>query len=371
MLESVRDMVLQEDLEIIANAKELQWSALEGNTILITGATGLVGSQLVKAIACRNRLFHSNINVLACIRNTEKAKIIYADLYDGGLLRENIEFVVGDISSPNFTENFFKDENGSRIVDFIIHTASTTASKEFVTCPVEVIKTTLDGTQNILEIARKCNSRGVVYLSSMEAFGVMPPSEKRATENELGYVDLTSPRSCYPEGKRMAECICSAYAKEYNVPVKVARLSQTFGSGITYTENRVFAQFAKAAIEGHDIVLHTKGLSWGNYCYTRDTITAILMLLVKGNAGEAYTIANEETNVRIKDMAQLVAYKIAGGKIKVVFDIPESALTYGYAPDTELHLSSRKMQALGWKPTVSLEETYRRMMKSMLSSRES
>ena len=190
------------------------------------------------------------------------------------------------------------------------------------------------------------------------------------TEKELGLIDLENPRSCYPEGKRMAECLCTAYASEYKVPVKVARLSQTFGAGITYNENRVFAQFAKAAIEGHDIVLHTKGLSFGNYCYTRDTITALLILLVKGNRGEAYTVANEDSNIRIKDMAKMVAEKIAGGKINVVFDIPESALTYGYAPDTELHLSSAKMQALGWKPTVSLEETYRRMMKSMMSTKD-
>lgn len=358
MIECKNDPILQEDLEFVANSASIPWESLENCSILVTGATGLVGSQLIKSLACRNRLFHSNIKIIACVRNLEKAKKIYADIAD----RKELEFVVGDIAHAIDTESK---------VDYIIHTASATASKEFVTKPVEVIHTTLNGTRNVLELALRKKSKGVVYLSSMEAFGVVPPSDKKATEKDLGLIDLSNPRSCYPEGKRMAECLCTAYASEYGVPVKVARLSQTFGAGITYTENRVFAQFAKAAIEGHDIVLHTKGLSWGNYCYTRDTVTALLMLLSKGNQGEAYTISNEASNVRIKDMAEMVVTRIAGGKIKVVFDIPESALTYGYAPDTELHLSSAKMQALGWKPTVSLEETYRRMMQSMLSSKDS
>lgn len=362
LLESAKDFILQEDLEWIANSESIEWSLFENRSVLITGATGLIGSQLVKALACRNRLHLSNIQIFASIRNLKKAKKIYGEFFEGNnLIRQNLKFVTCDISDRIDFE---------APVDFIIHTASATASKEFVTHPVEVIQTTLNGTKNILELAKSNHSKGVVYLSSMEAFGVVLPSTQRATEKDLGQIDLTNPRSCYPEGKRMAECICAAYASEYQVPVKIARLSQTFGSGITYSESRVFAQFAKAAIEGHDIVLHTKGLSWGNYCYTRDTVLALLMLLTKGNAGEAYTISNEDSNVRIKDMAQMVADKIASGKIKVVFDIPESPLTYGYAPDTELHLSSAKMQALGWKPSISLEETYRRMIQSMLSTKE-
>lgn len=356
MLEAKKDSVLQEDLEIIAFSN-VDWNLLDGSTILVTGATGLIGSQIIKALACRNRICNASIKILACVRNMEKAKVVFADILE----RAELKIIEGDV-----TKIFDIKEN----VDYLIHTASATASKEFVTKPVEVIQTAINGTQNFLELAKNKNAKGAVYLSSMEAFGVVQASDKKAEEKDLGFIDLENVRSCYPESKRLSECLCTAYASEYNVPIKVARLSQTFGAGIHYSENRVFAQFAKSALEKRDIILHTTGMSYGNYCYTRDTIIGILLLLTRGCAGEAYTISNEESNVRIKDMAQMVAKKLADNNIKVVFDVPESSLTYGYAPDTELHLSSAKMQNLGWKPTVNLEESYRRLMRSMLCTKE-
>jgi nucleoside-diphosphate-sugar epimerase len=225
--------------------------------------------------------------------------------------------------------------------------------------------TAVNGTKNILDLAKDKTSLGVVYLSSMEAFGAPDPAKPYVKEDDLGYIDIHNPRSSYSEGKRICECMCSSYASEYNVPVKIARLSQTFGAGISYEENRVFAQFAKAAMNKTDIVLHTAGKSVGNYCYTRDSVMGILLLLVRGNNGEAYTVANPESNITIGNMAKMVAEKLADNEIKVIFDIPESAMTFGYAPDVNMRLNSDKLQALGWKPVIGLEESYRRMMGSM------
>ena len=113
-------------------------------------------------------------------------------------------------------------------------------------------------------------------------------------------------------------------ARNAEEAVRIARLSQTFGAGISYEENRVFAQFAKAAMNKTDIVLHTAGKSVGNYCYTRDAVMGILLLLVKGNDGEAYTVAHPEAHITIGDMAKMVAEKLANNEIKVVFDIPKA-----------------------------------------------
>ena len=220
------------------------------------------------------------------------------------------------------------------------------------------------GTENMLNLAREKKSKSMVYVSSMEAFGITDPSLKRVREEDLGYIDITNVRSSYSEGKRVCELICASYAHEYGVPVKAARLAQTFGAGVPKSEGRVFAQFMKSALAGEDIVLHTKGESYGNYCYTADAVAGILTILLKGEHSNVYTVVNPATTTKIRDMAQLVAERFSNGRSKVVFDIPADALTYGYAPDVTMHLCADKLMALGWQPEYDLEEMYRRLKES-------
>ena len=203
----------------------------------------------------------------------------------------------------------------------------------------------------------------------MEVYGSNFSENNNVEEENIGYLDPLKIRSNYPESKRMCENMCIAYMAEYGVPVRIARLAQTFGAGILPGENRVFAQFARSVIRNENIVLHTKGLSEGNYCYTSDTCLALLLLLEKGTNGEAYNISNPTTHTTIANMASMVCDKIAENKIKVVFDVPESN-TYGYAADTKLRLNIDKMRKLGWTPRVGLEEAYRRLIGSMVQTNE-
>lgn len=348
MLEAPSDKILQEDLEWIAKKEE----NLHDCTVFVTGATGLIGSLIVKSLLCKNRLKNSNIKVIALARNEEKVKKVFKKVLE----RENLKLVYGDILEPLNIE----DE-----VDYIIHAASMTASSDFINRPVATIESVVYGTNNILKLARDKKVRQVVYLSTMEVYGIGDWKDKRVTEEQMGYIDILKPRSSYPEGKRLAENLCTSYWSEYKVPVKVARLTQTFGPGVTKDDNRVFAQFAKSVLNKKDIILHTTGESVRNYCYIRDCICAILILLIKGKNGEAYTIGNEESCISIKEMAEVVAKNIANNEIKVVIDIPKDIESYGYAPEEKLKLSSKKMQSLGWKAEVGIEESYRRMIESM------
>ncbi len=341
----------QEDLEWLAEHSE--YLELYRNAVVfITGATGLIGSSLVKLFLCCNRKKDMNIQIIAAVRNPEKAKEIF-----GGLLSApGLRLYVGDVTSPIVYEGR---------IDYIFHTASVTASKMMVEHPVYTIETAYEGTKNILETAKDHLVKGMVYVSSMEVYGIPDASLEEVKEPQLGYIDIGNVRSSYSEGKRICECLCSAYAAEFSVPVRSARLAQTFGAGILRSDNRVYAQFARSAIRGTDIILHSDGMSEGNYCYIRDVLEALLLLGVKGESGEAYNVVNEDSHMRIVDMANMVAGQIAGGKIKVAFDIPESALTYGYAPSVKMKLSGEKLRALGWKPAIDLTETYRRMIEDM------
>lgn len=336
--------ILKDDLKYIKEY-DLPYELLKGKTVLVTGATGLIGVSLVRSL-----LYMGDIKVLAFVRNENKAKSIYEQ-------NSNLEIVIGDIINPiDIIET----------VDYIFHCASVTTSKIMVEQPVETLMTSIEGTKHILNLAKEKRCKSVVYVSSMEVYGAFDNLDHEVTEDDLGYIDPLKVRSNYPEAKRLCENMCIAYLKEYGVPVKIARLAQTFGAGILPNENRVFAQFAKSVIHGENIILHTKGLSEGNYCYTRDCMTGLLTILLKGKDGEAYNVSNPNSHTTIVDMAKMVAHKIAKGNIEVLFDIPDTN-TFGYAADTKMKLSSNKLQKLGWNPEIGLEEAYNRMIEDMIN----
>lgn len=315
-------------------------------TYLITGATGYIGSMLVRYIKEKD----NEAEVIALVRDKEKA----ISMLPGDVQVIQVDLVI------DCWENFFDTYSVSG--DYIIHCASTTKSTDMILRPVEVIESIVNTTQYVMRLAKGCQVKSVVYLSSMEVYGDIDCSDgHRVTEDEMGKVDILDTRSCYPLGKRMAENICFSYYKEYGVPVKIARLAQTFGRGVLHTDNRVFAQFANSVKNGKDIVLHTEGKSIGNYCSIDDVLEAIDLILKKGENGEAYNVVNEENTMSIRSMAELVAGKIAGNRIGVVFDIPIEN-RYGYAKDTGLRLSSDKLEKLGWMAKDDLVKMYRDMI---------
>ena len=314
-----------------------------GKTVLVTGSTGLIGSMLVKTLAEARRSLGLDIRVLAHARSEARAKEVLGSAMDG--------------VSMVYAEDF-----SFRVpCDIIFHTASPTKSRYFIEHPVESIDAILTGTRAMLELARE-NGAEMIYLSSMEEYGVPYSPGERMTEDKVGVIDHLTPRSCYPEGKRMCECMCAAYASEYGVDARMARLAQTFGAGIPVSDNRVSMQFAKSALERRDIVLHTEGRSVSNFCYLTDAITGLFAIAARGAAGEAYNVCNAGETRSIFEIATLVAEKVAGGSIRVVKDIPENA-NFGYAPDNTMYLSADKLMGIGWTPVVSMEEGYRRLVR--------
>lgn len=322
-------------------------------TYLITGATGYIGSQIIESLIKSDDYKQGNMKIINHCRNKEKYQAMYLNT-DG----KNMYSLYSDIRDIKNVVYEAKQVGYLGNIDYIIHCASNTTSSYMISNPIETIDGIVVGTKSVLELAKEEKVESMVYLSSMEVYGdILCTPDNHATEDMLGYIDILKPRSSYPLGKRMAEGYCAAYANEYGVPVKIARLAQTFGKGILLNENRSFAQFVRAAAEGRDIVLKTEGKSIGNSVSIEDAIEAIFFLLENGENGQAYNVVNENNTMSIKEMAELVARIIGKDKLKVVFDIEVKSKT-GYAADTSLYMSGEKMRRLGWEATKGIEDMF-------------
>ena len=333
------NIVQQQDIEAFVKSFELK-DELTDSRFLITGATGLIGSSLVYCLLALDR----NIHIVAPVRNKAKAEQLFQDHLG------QLELIECSLTSYN------EEEIGQ--VDYIVHCAAPTSSRFFVEKPVETFEFIWNGSQALLDYARRTPVRSFVYLSSLEVYGEILDDTQIVSEKVQGYLDPMSVRSSYPMAKRAVENLCCLYAAEYGGPAKVARLTQTTGAGIAKDDNRVIAQFARLAAQGQDIVLHTTGESARPYCYLTDSVSAILFILLKGNAGESYNVANEETYISAREMAEYLKQHF-NPAIQIRVELNDSM---GYAPPTKQRLSSLKLRELGWKPEYPLHRIFERLI---------
>ena len=336
--------ILKDDIRLFAKQFDL-WELLRDKTFLITGATGLIGSVMCRCLLALNEKYSLNIRLLAVVRNLEKAKDLFDDDYN------RISFFQLQLSDITI-------EHIGQHVDYVIHLASPTASKFFVEHPVETLSSAIDGTKYVLQYAQEARVKSMIFASSLEVYG-SNNNDDSIREDFQGYLNPTEIRSSYNMGKRAAECLCHAFAEEYKVPVKIARLTQTTGAGIADDDNRVIVQFTRLAASGQDIILHTTGEAARPYLYTTDAISAMLYILLKGQPGEAYNVANEETYISARGMAVYLRENFAPS-ISVRIELADNM---GYAPVTTLRLSTDKLQTLGWKPRIGKRDMFERLIK--------
>jgi len=337
--------IINEDVKNIGSLN-LPFEEMKDKTVLVTGATGLIGAMSVRTLCGLSKAKNLNLKVIAMSRSNKRAKEAIGP--DGDF--EGLVYVEQDITE-------MLDYDGG--VDYIIHTACPTKSSFFVNNPVETISAIVDGTKNILELARNKKTKSVVYLSSMEVYGQILHENYLKAEDQ-GYVNPVSLRSSYPQGKRLAELLSVSYSFEYEVPVKIVRLAQTFGPGIPENDNRVFAQFIHSALEGKDIVMFTEGGSKRMYLDTMDAVSAIFYVLLCGKNGEIYNAGNEANYSSIRDMAELVIREFGNGSNKVTID--RSKDVGQYPPDNMLRLDTKPLRSLGWEAKYDLKAMYVRML---------
>lgn len=328
MLES---LVPEEELRDICAAEFIPWEKLRGATLLVSGATGLIGNVLVRALLCANRERKLGLSLLALVRDEARARERFADLLTADC---PLRLVLGCVEELPEIEG---------PVDYILHGASQTASRAFVERPVETIRTSVLGTMNLLELARRKRSSGMAYLSSMEVYG-HPERGHKVKEGDACALSPLELRDSYPIAKLQSESLCRAYAAEYGVPAAIVRLAQTFGPGARADDGRIFAELGRCIREGRDIVLRTRGETERSYLYVTDAVTALLTALLRGEPGCAYNAADEDSYRSIADMARELAE--ANG-IRLRFDLADESRT-GYPKPVYMDLDTTLLKGLGW-----------------------
>ena len=221
-----------------------------------------------------------------------------------------------------------------------------------------MIKSNIYGTANLIEYGMAHGMRRFLYVSTGEVYGEGGASEETPDgpafkETDSGYVNPVLPRSCYPSSKRAAETLCAAYKEQYGADVVIARPCHTYGPHFTPSDNRVYAQFIRNVLRGEDIVMKSDGSQFRSWCYVVDCVRALLYILLKGEAGEAYNIADKNSNVTIRQLAEMIAG--AAGR-KVVLQIPKDSESKGYNRVTRSLFFTRKLEALGWSISGNMSD---------------
>ena len=307
--------------------QDLPWEKLSGTNILVTGATGLIGGCLVETLMMNPK---RDYQVYASGRNGERARLRFSVFAD----EPAFHFVKYDVMLPMQSCERF---------DYIINAASFANPKYYATQPVEVIKANIEGVAHLMDYGLEHGMKRFLYVSSGEVYG--EGDGRVFTEDYSGYVNCAVPRACYPSSKRAAETLCVAYAAEYGANVVIARPCHVYGPYFTDLDNRVYAQFIRNVLHEEDIVMKSTGEQFRSWCYVVDCVSALLHILLKGKNNETYNIADEESNISIKDLAETVAS--IGGR-RVIIDVPDADEKKGFNVVKKSIFDTRKIKELGW-----------------------
>lgn len=332
--------ILKEDLEMIVNA-DLPFEILRNKTVLITGASGMIGSYLARSFLKLNERNY-NITLIALVRNPDK-------------LGEDIE---SNEHTIVLKQDVCDNINIDRKVDIVIHAASPASPVIMREHPVDTIKANVLGTYNTLEVARKNEGSQYLYVSSREVYGQPYKNQEYFRENDYGFVDPLNVRSCYSEGKKAAENFCVCYKEQFGVNTMIVRPAHIYGPGMSLNDGRVQADFLRDVMNNRDILLKSDGSAIRTYTYIADAVLAMFYVLLKGDE-LVYNIGDENSKVSIKELAQTII-KASGKNLKLTFEIED---TKGCAPFTLGILNTDKIRALGFKPKYSVYEGLKRSIR--------
>ena len=331
----------QEDIKRVATM-DLSWDKLHGKTIVLSGATGLIGSFLIDVLNYRNSELQSNTKIIALGRNKERIYSRFGLPGDTELFKAVVQDVNDDLNPELLAED----------ADFVLHLASNTHPLQYSTDPIGTIITNIIGLRNMLDYAADKKAERFVFASSVEIYGENRGDTEKFAEDYLGYIDCNTMRAGYPESKRAGEALCQAYKKQKELDVVIPRLSRTYGPSMLKTDTKAISQFIKKGVDKEDIILKSEGNQLYSYSYVSDAVTGLLYCLFYGKNGEAYNIADPASDITLKDMAAAIADYVG---TKVIFELPDATEAAGYSKATKAMLDSAKLKELGWKADYDMK----------------
>ena len=333
-----------EDLKAVRSL-DLPWEKLNNRTVIISGATGQIGSFLIDV------LFHDSLSDLHCkvyalCRNSDKFWKRFIKYKN----RKSLKCLLYD------AEKGFNFQNISHN-SYVIHLASNTHPIEYAMDPVGTIVTNVVGTQKLLDFARICSAERFLFASSCEIYGENLGDTEYFDEDYCGYLDCNTVRACYPEGKRCGEALCQAYSHQYGIDFVTARLARVYGPTISDDDSRAVAQFIHSGLKKEQIPLKSEGQQDYSYLYIADAVSGLLTVLFKGEKGHAYNIAGKLCDIKLADLARLVA-DCTG--VTVERHQPNAVESVGFSKATKAKLASNKLNSLGWSAKYPIAEGIRR-----------
>ncbi len=369
----LKNQLYKEDIASVASLP-LPWEKLAGHPVVISGASGLVGSCLIDVLMHRNDTCGLDCHVYALGRNAEKGKERFADYWQ----REDFTFVSHDINQAleiagTHTTTASSDPAdgtpSTDIVDqlpvaadttpdplqgcYVLHLASHTHPVAYATDPIGTITTNIIGTKHMLDFATRHQATRFAFSSSNDIYGENRGDVEFFDEGYLGYIDCNTMRAGYPESKRAGEALCQAYSAQHGLDVVIPRLTRSFGPTMLMSDTKAISQFIRKGMAHEDIILKSAGTQYYSYTYVTDAVAGLLTVLLCGASREAYNIADAPGDIMLKDLATAIA-DYAG--TRVVFELPDEVEKAGSSTATKARLDGSKLKALGWQMGYDVRE---------------
>lgn len=320
-------------------ALPFDWDRLRGKSFVVAGASGMIGSMLIDVLMHRNRAFGMDCRVTALGRSAQRGAQRFAAYRDDPLFT----FISHDINVP-----LAPDVQA----DFLLHAASNTHPVAYATDPIGTVTANIIGTNNLLRHAADCRAERVLFASSVEIYGENRGDTDAFAESYCGYLDCNTLRAGYPESKRAGEALCQAYIRQEGLDIVIPRLARTYGPTMLSSDTKAISQFIKKGVRGENIVLKSEGTQFFSYTYAADAVSGLLTALFCGACGQAYNIADAQSNIALRDLAKIIA-DYAG--TEVVFELPDATEGAGYSTATRAVLDATKLQSLGWRAQYTIK----------------